>query len=122
MKPPARIALRLVAPRLNVTPSTSVRAIHTTLARNAHVAPLVGTGPPPEAPLTPDDKAASSGAYQRVERRRRQAEILKSAKDIRNGKDPRKIGLKKRFWTDVTIREEEGKQRNSASTRFTFVF
>lgn len=106
MKPPARISLRLATtPRLALRPSTSLRAIHTTLNRHANVAPIVGTGPPPEAPIAAD---ASSGAYHRVERRRRQADMLKLAKDVRDGKVSKKAAMQKRFWSDVSVRETDG--------------
>lgn len=102
MKPPTRIPLRL-ASRLaaSKTTTTSIRPIHTTLARTANVAPIVGTGPPPEAP------SEASGGFLRVERRRRQAELLKNLKEYRT-KDGKKAILKKRFWTDVEVREVNG--------------
>uniref|UniRef100_A0A8H7NKJ6 ATP synthase mitochondrial F1 complex assembly factor 2 n=1 Tax=Bionectria ochroleuca TaxID=29856 RepID=A0A8H7NKJ6_BIOOC len=97
MKPPTRIPLRF-APRLFQIPAP-VRLIHSTTTRTANVDPLVGTGPPPEAPTT--------SGYQRVERRRRQAELLKAARDIRNGKS-KSTALKKRFWDDVYVKEVDG--------------
>lgn len=116
MQLPARIPLRLVASRLTVAPTIPIRAIHTTLRRNAHVAPIVGTGPPPEAPLAPADNAASapapSGGFERVLRRRRQAEILKLVTKVRSGKDSKRTGLQSRFWKDVSVREVDGKLFN----------
>jgi ATP synthase F1 complex assembly factor 2 len=103
MKPPTRIPLRF-APRLFQIPAP-VRLIHSTTTRTANVDPLVGTGPPPEAPTT--------SGYQRVERRRRQAELLKAARDIRNGKS-KSTALKKRFWDDVYVKEVDGKSEYNA--------
>ena len=101
MKPPARIPLRSVPRLLNA--AQFARPIHSTVARAANVAPIVGTGPPPEAPAGP-----TAGAYQRVERRRRQAEVLKHAKEIRSSKDGKSSPLKSRFWTDVRVCEIDG--------------
>lgn len=109
MKPPTRIPLRLASRVLvpsKTTTTIPIRPIHTTLTKAAHVAPIVGTGPPPEAPPAP--QAETTPGYQRVERRRRQAELLKNAKEIRTGKDGKQTVLKKRFWTDVSVREIDG--------------
>lgn len=81
----------------------TIRAIHSTTSKTANVAPVVGTGPPPEAPIP----EAREYAIERVERRRRQAEMLKQAKDIRNAKGG-KGGLKRRFWKTVTVQEVDG--------------
>jgi len=106
MKPAARILVR-TAPRLrHVAATTPVRPLHTTVTKAANVAPVLGTGPPPEAPSGP-----VSSAYQRVERRRRQAELLKAAKEIRSASDGKSSGsspLKRRFWSDVVVREVDG--------------
>lgn len=102
MKPPTRIPLRSFPRLINAT--APIRPLHATVSKAANVAPIVGTGPPPEAPAAP----AATG-YQRAERRKRQAELLKQAKEIRIGKDGKKSVLKKRFWTDVGVREVDGK-------------
>jgi ATP synthase mitochondrial F1 complex assembly factor 2 len=50
-----------------------------------------------------------SKAYERVERRKRQAEMLKSAKQIRSVAEGKKNGvLQRRFWQDVSVREVNG--------------
>merc|ERR1712000_220679 len=101
MKPPTRIPLRQLTRIVNST--TPYRPIHSTVAKAANVAPIVGTGPPPEAPA-----ATVPSAYQHVERKKRQAEMLRQAKDIRDGKDKKSAPLKKRFWTDVHVVEVDG--------------
>ncbi|KAI6780007.1 uncharacterized protein J7T54_007483 [Emericellopsis cladophorae] len=100
MHAPTRLLVQSAFPRLR-----AARSLHTTILRAANVAPVVGTGPPPEAPLA--DKA--NKAYERVERRKRQAEMLKSANQIRTVAEGKKSGvLQKRFWQDVTVREVDG--------------
>lgn len=101
MKPPARIPLRQL-PRV-INSITPYRPVHSTAVKAANVAPIVGTGPPPEAPAAP-----VPSAYQRVERKRRQAEMLKEMREIRAGKDGKSAPLKKRFWTDVHVKEVDG--------------
>lgn len=105
-----RIPLRL-APRFTAPTGPSARLIHASSRQAADVAPVVGTGPPPKAPA-PD--AASRPINERVERRRRQAEMLKTAKAIRSGKDARASPgeslspMKRRFWKDVHVKEVDG--------------
>lgn len=108
MQPTMRIPLRLV-PRLISGMTLPVRAMHSSALKAANVAPVVGTGPPPEAPVqrTVNDE--------RVDRRRRQAEMLRTAKTIRSAKDGKtsssaKDGsfMKRRFWKDVTVKEVDG--------------
>lgn len=101
MKPSVRIPLR-IAPRLlnGVAPS---RPLHSSAIKAANVAPIVGTGPPPEAPI-PTPQSVND----RVERRRKQAEMLKTAKQIRTAKDGKNMPLKRRFWKDVAVHEVDG--------------
>ncbi|KKA30888.1 hypothetical protein TD95_004544 [Thielaviopsis punctulata] len=82
----------------------AVAGIHSATATAANVSPLVGTGPPPDPPMP---SAAEVSAMSRVARRRRQAEMLREAKSIRNGKGEVKT-VKRRFWTDVSVREVDG--------------
>ena len=103
MKPVTRLPLR-IAPRLIQRPAF-VRPIHSTVVKAANVAPVVGTGPPPEPPVQPQD------VHQRVARRRRQAEMLKNAKELRSASSGKGGGLKKRFWKDVSVKEVDGKER-----------
>lgn len=82
----------------------AVRPLHSTCVRHADVAAIVGTGPPPEAPAAPVNTSY------RVDRRRRQAEMLKTAQEIRSAKDGKKAGgLKSRFWTNVDVRLVDGR-------------
>ncbi|KAJ4259699.1 ATP synthase mitochondrial F1 complex assembly factor 2 [Fusarium torreyae] len=113
MKPVTRLPLRL-APRLLRAPAPAfVRPIHSTVSKAANVAPVVGTGPPPEPPTQP-----AVDAHQRVARRRRQAEMLKNAKELRSASGGKGGGgLKKRFWKDVTVREVDGALQVFLDTR-----
>lgn len=113
MKPPTRLASQAL-PRLFV-PSRSrcvasqpiaARALHYSAADPANVAPFCATGPPPEPP-----QPAAEHPYAKVERRRKQAELLKSAKELREAGSAKSTGkspLKKRFWQDVHIKEVDG--------------
>ena len=101
MKPLARIPLR-TAPRLfNASPAT--RPIHSTVVKAANVAPIVGTGPPPEPP-TPTAQLPN----ERLERRRRQAELLKNVRELRSAQGGKLAPLKKRFWKEVAVEEVDG--------------
>lgn len=119
MKPPTRLASQAL-PWLFVTSRTqcaasqpiAARALHYSAADPANVAPFCATGPPPEPP-----QPAAEHPYAKVERRRKQAELLKSAKELReasSGKGPAKSPLKKRFWQDVHIKEVDGAQTYSS--------
>ncbi|KAF4973183.1 hypothetical protein FZEAL_9400 [Fusarium zealandicum] len=111
MKPTTRLPLRL-APRL-VNAPVFLRPIHSTVAKPANVAPIVGTGPPPEPPIP-----ATVNAHQRVARRKRQAEMLKNARELRNANVTKGGGgLKKRFWKDVTVQEVDGALQVHLDTR-----
>ncbi|POS81566.1 hypothetical protein DHEL01_v200004 [Diaporthe helianthi] len=113
MKPPTRLAGQAL-PRIRVTsqhnclrtqPITS-RALHYSAADPANVTPFCATGPPPEPP-----QPAAEHPYAKAERRRKQAELLKNAKELRNAstsKSPGKSPLKKRFWQHVHIKEADG--------------
>lgn len=93
---PALASLRLSAPR------PLYHALHTSAARSATPLPHLSVpGPPPETP-TP----SASDALDRVARKRRQAEMLQQAKDVRASAKPASA-LKKRFWTDVVVRDSD---------------
>lgn len=101
MKVPSRISLSVsrALPR-----PQQIRPLHQTLARTANVAPIVGTGPPPEPP-TP----AARNATERLERRRKHAELLKMAKEIRSAQEAKaNPSAARRFWKEVTVREVDG--------------
>ncbi|PKS09201.1 hypothetical protein jhhlp_003815 [Lomentospora prolificans] len=91
--PTARVASRPTASLARV------RALHAGNARAADVAPIVGTGPPPQAPVSQAEEALA-----RVKRRRRQAEMLKLAKQAKAGGKT----LSKRFWDEVHVKEVDG--------------
>ncbi|KAI0837895.1 ATP12-domain-containing protein [Hypoxylon sp. FL0890] len=125
MKPPTRIALRwALRQQLQCThpnPTTlplitrqRQLKIHTTPSAPATVAPIHGTGPPPEPPTPAADSPTS-----RLERRKKQASLLEKAQEIRQQSDPssapkasgkkaRDNALRKRFWEDVHVREVDG--------------
>ncbi|KFA76635.1 hypothetical protein S40288_05979 [Stachybotrys chartarum IBT 40288] len=103
MKIAAQLALRL-RPRVVSCAPSPARLIHASAARTANVAPVVGTGPPPEPPVP-----AAGTLHERVARRRKQAEMLKSAKDIRAARDGKDGGgFKRRFWKDVSVAVVDG--------------
>jgi hypothetical protein len=93
------------AGRVAIPPIASRAAIHSSTTAPADVAPFYSTGPPPEPP-----QPAVEHPYAKIERRRKQAELLKHAKELRDvesGKSSGKL-LKKRFWKDVHIKEVDG--------------
>ena len=102
MKPITRMPLRIPCAALT-RPHGFSRPFASTVSRAANVAPVVGTGPPPEPPM-PEQRNAS----ERIERRRKHSELLKQAKDIRSGKDGRTISMKRRFWKHVSVQEVDG--------------
>ncbi|VBB72899.1 Putative mitochondrial protein atp12 precursor [Podospora comata] len=114
MAPATRLCLTLplrAAGRRRTAAFTSSRTIHNNPPKPAKVVPVYGTGPPPEPP-TP---AAEYAVEERLARRKRQAEMLRQARDIRknNGNnskpaDPNAPVLKRRFWKDVSIKEVVG--------------
>ncbi|KAK1446064.1 ATP12 chaperone [Colletotrichum melonis] len=123
MKPSTRIPLRLFTATSSPLASSArrstcaaaafnARAISTTPLKPAEVAPVVGTGPPPEPPIADiaaEDRAAA--ARIRVERRKKQAEMLKHAKRIRTSAEAKSSApgaLKRRFWNDVSVQEVDG--------------
>ncbi|KAK3943096.1 protein atp12 [Diplogelasinospora grovesii] len=83
------------------------RTLHSQSAQPAKVVPLYGTGPPPEPPLPSAEYVDS-----RIARRRKQAELLKQAKEIRSAASAKSGAqnkpLKRRFWQDVHVREVNG--------------
>ncbi|RYO78302.1 hypothetical protein DL766_009009 [Monosporascus sp. MC13-8B] len=134
MKPPTRIALRRLAANrrtLSISPSSSsplprllLRPIHGTPPAPATVSPVHGQGPPPDPPQPTADSEQA-----RLERRRKQAELLQRARDARTAgvaekqsptnppSRPSNSGdktntktplLRKRFWKDVHVREVDG--------------
>lgn len=98
---PALAAARLAAPRRPYRPVPLYRCLHTSPARGATPLPHPSVpGPPPETP-----SPAASDALDRVARKKRQAEMLKQAKETRTSAAKPATVLKKRFWDDVSIKE-----------------
>ena len=84
-----------------------VRGIQTTSAKPANPLPITGAGPPPGAPLPPASEYGS-----RIDRRRRQAELLRRSQDARAVAPPGKGGkglLRQRFWKDVSVQTDPSK-------------
>ena len=116
MKPPARLTTQAL-PRLFrsgrgssvAIPSVASRAIHSSSSTPADVTPsFYAPGPPPEPP-----QPAVEHPYAKIERRRKQAELLKNAKELRDaasGKSTATKPLKKRFWKDAHVKEVNGTQ------------
>jgi hypothetical protein len=99
---PAFATLRLSAPRR--APRPLYRCLHTSVALRATPLPHPSVpGPPPETP-TP----APSDALYRVARKRKQAELLKQAREVRTTSSSKKTLLQKRFWKDVSVKETGG--------------
>ncbi|KAM0333564.1 hypothetical protein ACHAQA_002229 [Verticillium albo-atrum] len=90
------------------------RGLSSTVLKTADVAPVVGTGPPPEAPRPADEFSAASklgqDAAAKLARRKRQAEMLEMAQEIRNAASMKGVkgGMKRRFWKDVRVEEVDG--------------
>lgn len=80
-----------------------LRCLHTTSPRIATPLPITATGPPPAAP-----QPAASQYGERVDRRRRQAELLKRGQDMRASNMKPGTAIKKRFWKDVSVQTDDG--------------
>lgn len=80
------------------------QCLHSSASRNA--TPLSHPsvpGPPPETPAP-----QASDALERVARKRKQAELLKQAREVRSTPSHPKTPLQKRFWKDVSVKEVDG--------------
>ena len=82
--------------------SSLSQCIHTTLPKNANPLPITATGPPPAAPIP-----AASQYGERVDRRRKQAELLKKGQDLRASQMKPGTAMKKRFWKDVSVQTDD---------------
>ena len=95
----------LAAARYSIRPRVHLQCLHSTSSLTATPLPHPSVpGPPPD---TPTPQAPASDALERVARKRRQAEMLKQAKETRDAGKPKSI-LKKRFWNDVNIAHVDG--------------
>lgn len=87
--------------------SNSTRPIHSSPPDPASVAPFYAAGPPPDPP-----QPAAEHPYAKIERRRKQAELLRTAKELRDAEAAGAAGkvkpLKKRFWQDVHVKKVDG--------------
>ena len=79
------------------------QCLHTTASRTATPLPITAAGPPPSAPLP-----AASQYGERVDRRRRQAELLERGQDLRTSQMKPGSAMKKRFWKDVSVQIDDG--------------
>ncbi|MCJ1303347.1 ATP synthase complex assembly protein atp12 [Hypocenomyce scalaris] len=86
---------------------TLYQCLHSTGPRPADPLPITAAGPPPSAPLP-----AASQYGERVDRRRRQAELLKRGQDLRASHMKPGSVIKKRFWKDVTVHTTAGMRIN----------
>ncbi|KAI0149541.1 hypothetical protein GGR57DRAFT_473711 [Xylariaceae sp. FL1272] len=120
MKPLTRLAFSLPSrsPQCTAKPSLLLTARHisTTPATPATVSPIHGTGPPPSAP-----QPAADSTDARLSRRRKQAELLSKAQEIRSSTkptNPQKTPLsRRRFWKDVHVKETDGALEVHLDTR-----
>ena len=80
-----------------------VQCLHTTTPRIANPLPITATGPPPAAP-----QPAASQYGEQVDRRRRQAELLKRGQDMRATHMKPGTAIKRRFWKDVSVQTDDG--------------
>ena len=86
-----------------VTPNALFQCLHTTAPISATPLPTTAPGPPPPAPVP-----AASQYGERVDRRRRQAELLKRGQDLRASHMKPGTAMKKRFWKDVSVQTDNG--------------
>ncbi|KIW88278.1 uncharacterized protein Z519_10845 [Cladophialophora bantiana CBS 173.52] len=80
----------------------TIRRISSTSSLSATALPITATGPPPSAPIPTSPQYGD-----RIEERRRKAELLKQGKELRAANQPggKTSPLKKRFWKEVHVKE-----------------
>ncbi|KAI4138299.1 MAG: hypothetical protein L6R39_006856 [Caloplaca ligustica] len=78
------------------------RHLHSSRTVFANPLPVTQPGPPPTAPLP-----AASQYGERVDRRRRQSELIRRGQEIRSKESKPGSALNKRFWKDVHIRNDQ---------------
>ncbi|KAF2727311.1 ATP12-domain-containing protein [Polyplosphaeria fusca] len=98
---PALVSLRLSVSASRTAPRPLSRCLHLSASRCAtpHPHPSV-PGPPPKSPAP-----AASDSLERIARKRRQAELLKSAQELKASPSKPRYALQKRFWKDVSVKE-----------------
>ncbi|KAJ9605669.1 ATP synthase mitochondrial F1 complex assembly factor 2 [Cladophialophora chaetospira] len=89
-------------PSIGRLATPSIRTISSSTPRCATALPITATGPPPSAPVP-----TSIQYGDRVEERRRKAELLKQGKELRAASQPgtKLKPLQKRFWKEVHVQE-----------------
>lgn len=99
---------RIVSSTMSRTNSSRLpfaRCIHSSPSTSANPLPITGTGPAPAPPVP-----AASQYGERVERRRRQAEMIKQSQAARQAQVTKPVtALKKRFWKHVSVQTAPGK-------------
>jgi len=88
------------------TASKPGKYLHTTTPKAAIPLPTTTAGPPPSAPIP-----AASQHGERVDRKRRQAELLKRGQDLRAGQTKSGSVLRKRLWKEVNVHTDRGMDR-----------
>lgn len=83
------------------TSKIASRTLFNSRSQLATALPITATGPPPSAP-----QPAASQYSERIEKRRRQAELIKQGKELRASQQGGKSSpLRKRFWKEVHVKE-----------------
>ena len=106
MKQVAISPLQLVRPHNRLPPLRALpfcRCLHRSSPYAAIPLPSTAAGPPPSAPIP-----AASQYGERVDRRRRQAEMLKKGQELRSNQEKPGNAMKKRFWKDVFVKTDLG--------------
>ena len=83
----------------------SYRSLHASSPTAATPFPITATGPPPSAPIP-----AASQYGERVDRRRRQAQMLQRGQEHRMDQANPCHAMKRRFWKDVTVQINSGRR------------
>ena len=94
---------------LSIAASQSRRRFHISQAARANPLSVTQPGPPPSAPLP---KVSQYG--EQVDRRRRQAQLIRQGQELRTSQVKPSSSLKKRFWKDVRIETEAGMSTSSS--------
>ncbi|ERF69970.1 hypothetical protein EPUS_03522 [Endocarpon pusillum Z07020] len=92
---------RVTSPRRPPPAAHICRNLHNSSPQRATPLSVGVVGPPPNPPLP-----ATPQYGERIERRRKQAEMLRQAKEFRSSQDQkgRPNPLKKRFWKDMATK------------------
>jgi hypothetical protein len=104
-----RIASRLRSPGAPSHTCLLYRTLHGSGQTSATPLPIAVVGPPPSPPLP-----KQSQKYDRIEKTRKQAEMLQQAKKMRatQNQSGKRDPPKKRFWKDVHVKKGPGPPYN----------